>query len=79
MMDKTILEDLCVTKMPYGRYKGSILAEIPEHYLLWHKQKGFPAGRLGQMLETVYEMKLNGLDDMLRELQKRCDKARHKQ
>jgi uncharacterized protein (DUF3820 family) len=65
-----ILMELVRMKMPYGKYKGRILADIPEHYLVWYRQKGFPKGKLGVLLETLYEIKLNGLDDILYGLKK---------
>ncbi len=63
--DPTILEGLITMKMPYGKYKGYILRNIPEYYLVWMQQQGFPAGRLGVMLSTLYEIKLNGLEFLL--------------
>lgn len=67
-MDPQILQEICTTKMPYGKYKGIILADLPEFYLVWYHQKGFPAGKLGMMLGTLYEIKLNGLEYLLRPL-----------
>lgn len=63
--DRTILEGLITMKMPYGKYKGYILRNIPEYYLVWMQQQGFPAGKLGVMLSTLYEIKLNGLEYLL--------------
>jgi uncharacterized protein (DUF3820 family) len=63
--DKTIIEDLVKIKMPFGKYKGKLICDIPEHYLLWFKQKGFPKGRLGILLETMLEIRLNGLEKIL--------------
>ena len=54
--------------MPYGKYKGIIIADLPEFYLVWYSQKGFPAGKLGMMLSTMYEIKLNGLEYLLKPL-----------
>ncbi|MFH2093127.1 MAG: DUF3820 family protein [Pseudomonadota bacterium] len=48
--------------MPYGKYKGLHLIDLPERYLVWFSQKGFPRGPLGKMLQAVYEIKLNGLE-----------------
>ncbi len=67
-LDKTILTDLVTQKMPFGKYKGRILCDLPEPYLNWFKQKGFPNGRLGKQLETLYEIKLNGLEFLLYKL-----------
>jgi len=53
-------------KMPFGKYKGTILLNIPEPYLVWFRQKGFPKGKLGEQLQLMYEIKLNGLEDSLR-------------
>ena len=55
-------------EMPFGKYKGRILCDLPEPYLVWFKQKGFPDGKLGVLLESVYEIKLNGLEDILKPL-----------
>ena len=53
---------LATTKMPFGKYKGLRLVDLPERYLVWFSQKGFPKGKLGEMLQAVYEIKLNGLE-----------------
>ena len=55
-------------KMPFGKYKGRILLHLPEHYLVWFRQKGFPDGKLGQNLQLIYEIKLNGLEEMMQKL-----------
>jgi uncharacterized protein (DUF3820 family) len=62
------LEKLANTKMPFGKYKGRHLIELPEHYIVWYRNKGFPPGKLGQMLHLVYEIQLNGLEDLVRRL-----------
>lgn len=64
------LLQLTTMKMPFGKYKGFILCNLPEPYLVWFKQKGFPAGRLGILLETLYEIKLNGLEYLLKSIEK---------
>lgn len=60
-------------RMPYGKYKGWYILDLPEPYVVWYHQKGFPTGKLGDMLAVVYEIKLNGLEDMMRPL---CQKYR---
>jgi uncharacterized protein (DUF3820 family) len=60
--DKTEFIKLAVMKMPFGKYKGIRLVDLPEPYLVWFSQKGFPDGSLGKMLKAVYEIKRNGLE-----------------
>jgi len=60
--DKEAFISLATTKMPFGKYKGLRLVDLPEPYLVWFAQKGFPEGKLGEMLQAVYEIKLNGLE-----------------
>lgn len=62
------LPKLARAKMPFGKYKGRLLADLPEDYLVWFSQKGFPKSMLGEMLEAVYEIKLNGLEYLLKPL-----------
>lgn len=70
MPDATLLTALVSMQMPFGKYKGRILCNLPVSYLEWFSQKGFPAGRLGLLLQTLYEIKLNGLDYLLDRLKK---------
>ncbi|EOZ98615.1 hypothetical protein A33Q_1269 [Indibacter alkaliphilus LW1] len=69
-MDKKILIDLVTKTMPYGKYKGRLLCDIPEHYLVWMHRQGFPEGKLGMWLSTLYEIRLNGLEGILLDLRK---------
>lgn len=69
--DPQILLDLVKMPMPFGKYKDTLICNLPEHYLVWFKQKGFPKGKLGMMLETMYEIKLNGLEYLLVPLKKK--------
>ena len=62
------LLDLARAKMPFGKYKGRYLSELPEYYLVWYRQKGFPAGKLGRQMEQVFELQLNGMESILRSI-----------
>ncbi|MFT4204626.1 MAG: DUF3820 family protein [Chitinophagaceae bacterium] len=67
----SLLIDMVKTKMPFGKYKDTLLCDLPVGYLEWFLRKGgFPKGKLGILLQTVYEIKLNGLDDIIFELKK---------
>ena len=66
--DSNILQALVSEKMPYGKYKGWLICNIPEPYLVWLHRQGFPKGKLGMMLNTMYEIKLNGLEYLLNPL-----------
>jgi uncharacterized protein (DUF3820 family) len=69
--DPQILLSLVTTKMPFGKYKDQLLCDLPVSYLEWFKRKGgFPKGKLGAQLETVYEIKLNGLENLLTPLRR---------
>ena len=63
--NKEILLEIVKTPMPFGKYKDRLVCNLPVSYLEWFSRKGFPKGKLGVMLETVYEIKLNGLEDIL--------------
>jgi len=60
--DKNALLKLAQAKMPFGKYAGWRLVDLPEPYVVWLSQKGFPKGELGELLSTVYEIKSNGLE-----------------
>lgn len=68
--DSQILLQLVTMRMPFGRYKNTILCDLPVSYLEWFYRKGFPAGKLGILLQTMYEIKLNGLEDLLKPLRR---------
>ncbi|QTY28344.1 DUF3820 family protein [Flavobacterium sp. CS20] len=56
--------------MPFGKYKGYFLIDIPEYYLVWYKNKGFPKNKLGLQMQEILELKANGLEDLIRPLKK---------
>ena len=64
------LIELANTRMPFGKYKDRLLVDLPEPYLVWFKQKGFPKGKLGKMLEQMLEIKINGLEYIIRKTNK---------
>ena len=68
MYNKEHLIKLANTKMPFGKYKGRYLLDLPEPYLVWFRQKGFPESALGNMLREMYEIKVNGLEQLIRPL-----------
>ena len=72
--DSKILIDIVQTKMPFGKYKGTIISDLPVYYLEWLHNKGFPAGKLGMMLASVYEIKINGLTTILAAVKKSLGK-----
>lgn len=69
-----LLIKLAHTKMPFGKYEGYYLIDLPEHYVVWYSQKGFPKGTLGGQLQLVYELKLNGLETLVRNIKKQYPK-----
>ena len=66
--DSTVLRDLTMTEMPYGKYKGRKIAQLPVHYLEWIARNGFPSGRLGMLLSTAHIIKTNGLEHLVRSI-----------
>ena len=60
--DRAYLLKLARARMPFGRFAGTLLVDLPEPYLVWFRQQGFPEGDLGTMLQGIYEIKLNGLE-----------------
>jgi len=65
-----LLKELVIIKMPFGKYKGVLIADLPVSYLEWFQKKGFPQGKLGILLATIYEIKLNGLEFLLQPIRK---------
>lgn len=62
------LQKLVTMTMPYGKYKGRVLADLPGHYLNWFAREGFPKGELGRLLELMQTLDHNGLKDLLQPL-----------
>ncbi len=75
--DPQLLKDLVTTPMPYGKYQGRMLIDIPEHYLVWMLGQGLPKGKLGQLLALLYEIKLNGLEGLLTPLRPKKQESLH--
>ena len=70
-LNPTLLLDLVKTRMPFGKYKDRLLCDLPVSYLEWFGRKGFPKGKLGMQLQTLYEIQLNGLGALLEPLKKK--------
>jgi uncharacterized protein (DUF3820 family) len=69
--DYKALLDLAHAKMHFGKYKGRYLSELPEFYLVWFRQQGFPKGKTGDQLQQVLDMKVNGMEDILRTIRRK--------
>jgi len=69
------LIDLASWKMPYGRYAGAVLIDLPEEYLLWFNKNGFPEGRLGDLLKVCLEIKVDGSEGVIKQLKAKLEKA----
>ncbi|GGF82020.1 hypothetical protein GCM10011338_37850 [Alteromonas lipolytica] len=65
MMDPAALKEAINQTMPFGKYAGRKLLQLPEPYLVWFAKQGFPDGKLGKQLALMYEIKLNGMEGML--------------
>jgi uncharacterized protein (DUF3820 family) len=70
-----LLIRLARTRMPFGKYKGRLLIDLPERYIVWFSQQGFPEGQLGDMLRIIYEIKLNGLEYLFKPLREKGNKT----
>ena len=68
------LIELAHYRMPFGKYKGKYLVDIPESYYVWFRQKGFPDGKLGKLLEEMHEIKINGLEPIIKKVQRQYPK-----
>jgi len=67
-IDHKALIELAWYKMPFGAHKGKFLSELPESYYIWFRRQGFPQGKLGNYMQTVCDMKVNGIEAMLKEI-----------
>ena len=65
---------LAHAKMPFGKYEGRYLIDLPEYYVVWYSNKGFPKGVLGNQLQLIYELKLNGLEELIRNIKRQYPK-----
>lgn len=74
MNDDNFLIKMVRYKMPFGQYKGRYVTDLPVRYLEWFHRKGFPGGQLGQYLATMYEIKINGLDELIWPIRKKYQK-----
>ena len=63
--NSNILPELVKTKMPFGKFKGTLICDLPDFYLEWFAREGFPKGKLGMQLQTMHEISLNGLRHLL--------------
>ncbi|ENO94818.1 putative cytoplasmic protein [Thauera sp. 28] len=70
-MDLELLELLVTREMPFGKYKGRLIADLPGHYLAWFAREGFPKGQLGQLLALMHELDHNDLRALVEPLRKR--------
>ena len=67
-MDGEHLMRLANARMPFGKYAGSLLIDLPEAYVVWFARKGYPEGEIGELLASLYTIKENGLEPLLRPL-----------
>ena len=70
MNSAEVLMEIANTKMPFGKYGGRRLIDLPEGYVLWFKEKGFPDGKLGMLLASLHEIQVNGLEYLFDQLRK---------
>jgi hypothetical protein len=74
VLNQESLLDIANMRMPFGKYRGLCLIDLPDEYLLWFKGKGFPEGRLGQLLEATLEIKVEGLERLIEPLKNKAQK-----
>ena len=75
MLQKHDLVKLATVKMPFGKYQGRVICDLPEEYLLWFNKKGFPEGELGLLLQYQLELHIHGLTGLVHELKRRLSQS----
>lgn len=65
MIDQEDLPLIANTRMPFGKFTGTTLIDLPEEYLLWFVDRGFPKGKLGELMQITLEIKINGLESLI--------------
>jgi uncharacterized protein (DUF3820 family) len=68
--NRKALVELANYKMPFGKFKDRYLIDIPEYYYTWYRQKGFPEGKLGRMMQQMHDIKINGLESIIYTIRK---------
>lgn len=68
------LIELVTTKMPYGKFKGRFICDLPEFYLVWYRNKGFPKGKVGILMASMYEIHANGLYPIIQKVKQKVNK-----
>jgi uncharacterized protein (DUF3820 family) len=71
MFDKQDLLKLARQTMPFGKYQGKVLIDLPEEYLLWFAKKEFPKGELGRLMQLALEIRINGLEGVIMPLKRK--------
>ena len=71
-MDSDSLQRLLTFAMPFGKYKGRMIADLPGNYLNWFAREGFPPGELGRLLALMHEIDHNGLSSLLEPLRRQA-------
>ncbi len=77
-LNPEILKEICEVRMPFGKHKDLIIADLPISYLEWFQSQGMPKGKLGMQLSTIYEIKINGLMDLLIPIRGKISDQKHK-
>lgn len=75
VIDRVQLLKLVRWQMPFGKYEGQLLIDLPEAYLLWFAKQGFPQGELGELLKLCLQLKIDGSDGLLKPLQQKCGES----